>query len=41
MRMCPADMREGYEDGKEETLVRILVRLLPAEYDLAVKAVKA
>jgi hypothetical protein len=40
LRMCPADMREGYEDGKEETLVRLLVRLLPAEYDLAVKAVK-
>ncbi len=38
--MCPADMRDTYEDGKEETLVRILVRHLPAEYDLAVKAVK-
>ncbi len=33
-------MRDAYEDGKEETLVRILVRHLPAEYDLAVKAVK-
>jgi hypothetical protein len=34
--MCPANMRDTYEDGKEE----ILVRLLPAEYDQAVKAVK-
>ncbi len=40
LKMCPADMRETYEDGKEENLVRMLVRLLPAEYDQAVKAVK-
>ncbi len=40
LKMCPADMRDTYEDGKEETLVRLLVRLLPAEYDQAVKAVK-
>ncbi len=40
LKMCPADMRDTYEDGKEETLVRMLVRLLPAEYDQAVKAVK-
>jgi hypothetical protein len=33
-------MRDTYEDGKEETLVRLIVRLLPAEYDQAVKAVK-
>jgi hypothetical protein len=38
--MCPADMRDTYEDGKEETLVRILIRHLLAEYDWAVKAVK-
>jgi hypothetical protein len=39
--MCPiSDMRDTYEDGKEETLVRLLLRHLPAEYDLAVKAVK-
>jgi hypothetical protein len=38
--MCPAELRDNYEDGKEGTLVRLLVRLLPAEYDLAVKAVK-
>ena len=40
LKMCPPDMRDTYEDGKEETLVRLLVRLLPAEYDQAVKAVK-
>ncbi len=40
LKMCPADMRDTYEDGKEETLVRMLVRLLPAEYDQAVKAVR-
>jgi hypothetical protein len=39
LKMCPADMRDTYEDGKEKTLVRMLVRLLPAEYDQAVKAV--
>jgi hypothetical protein len=38
--MSPADMRDAYEDRKEETLVRILVRHLPVEYDVAVKAVK-
>jgi hypothetical protein len=38
--MCPTDMRDTYEDGKEETLVRVIVRHLPAEYDQAVKAVK-
>ncbi len=40
LKMCPADMRDSHEDGKEETLVRILVRHLPEEYDQAVKAVK-
>jgi hypothetical protein len=40
LKMCPAEMRDTYEDGKEETLVRMLVRLLPAEYDQSVKAVK-
>ncbi len=40
LEMCPADMRDTYEDGKEETLVRLIVRHLPAEYDQAVKAVK-
>ena len=38
--MCPSELRNTYDDGKEETLVRILLRHLPAEYDAAVKTVK-
>ena len=38
--MCPAELRDTYEDGKEETLIRLLLRHLPAEYDAAVKTVK-
>ena len=38
--MCPSELRASYEDGKEETLIRTLLRLLPAEYDAAVKTVK-
>ena len=38
--MCPDELRLTYEDGKEETLIRILLRYLPAEYDGAVKTVK-
>ncbi len=34
--MCPAELRDTYEDGKEETLIRLLMRHLPAEYDGAV-----
>ncbi len=30
LKICPADMRDAYEDEKEETLVKLLVRLLPA-----------
>ncbi len=33
-------MIPNYEDGREETLIRLLIRHLPAEYDLAVKTVK-
>ena len=40
LEMCPKDKRDTYEDGKEHTLVRILLRTLPAEYDPAVKAVR-
>jgi hypothetical protein len=36
VEMCPADMRDTYEDGKEVTLVRLILRHLPAEYDAAV-----
>ncbi len=38
--MCPIELRETYEDGKEETLIRLLIRHLPAEYDTAVKTAK-
>ena len=40
LEMCPVELRDTYEDGKEETLIRLLLRQLPAEYDGAVKAVK-
>jgi hypothetical protein len=38
--MCPKDKRDTYDTGKECTLVRILLRTLPAEYDQAVKSVR-
>jgi hypothetical protein len=38
--MCPVELRDTCEDGKEEALIRLLVRRLPAEYDAAVKTVK-
>jgi hypothetical protein len=38
--MCPRDKREEYEDGKEITLTRLIIRKLPKEYDAAVKAVR-
>ena len=37
--MCPRDQRKDYEDGKETTLVRIILRHRPKEYDAAVKTV--
>jgi hypothetical protein len=37
--MCPKEQRESYEDGKESTLVRIILRHRPKEYDSAVKCV--
>jgi hypothetical protein len=40
LEMCPSELRDTYDDGKEETLIRLLIRHLPAEYDGAVKAVK-
>jgi hypothetical protein len=39
VEMCPLELREGYEDGKETTLVRIILRHRPREYDSAVKTV--
>ncbi len=38
--MCPADKRDNYDDGKETTLTRMIIRKLPKEYDVAVKAVR-
>ncbi len=38
--MCPSELRDNYDDGKEETLIRLLLRHRPAEYDTAVKTVK-
>jgi hypothetical protein len=38
--MCPRDKREEYEDGKETTLTRLIIRKLPKEYDVAVKSVR-
>jgi len=35
------DRRDTYEEGKESTLVRILLKTLPKEYDPAVKEVQA
>ena len=39
MDMCPKDKRDQYEDGKETTLVRLILRHRPSEYDSAVKTV--
>jgi hypothetical protein len=36
--MCPVDKQDTYDEGKETTLVRILLRTLPQEYDPSVKA---
>ncbi len=38
--MCPSELRDTYDDGKGETLIRLLIRHLPVEYDGAVKTVK-
>ncbi len=40
LEMCPKDKRDTYDTGKECTLVHILLRTLPAEYDPAVKSVR-
>jgi hypothetical protein len=39
VEMCPIEQRETYDDGKESTLVRLILRHRPKEYDLAVKTV--
>jgi hypothetical protein len=40
MEMCPKDKRDNYDTGKETTLVRIIIRTVPQEYDQAVKSVR-
>ncbi len=39
--MCPKDKRATYDEGKESTLLRIILRFLPKEYDAAVKEVRS
>jgi hypothetical protein len=41
LELCPMDKRDTYEEGKESTLVRILFKTLPKEYDPVVKEVQA
>jgi hypothetical protein len=38
--MCPKEKRDDYDDAKETTLTRMIIRKLPKEYDVAVKAVR-
>ncbi len=42
IEMCLKGKRDAYQDGKEETLIRIILNHLPAEYeyDAAVKSVR-
>ncbi len=37
--MCPKNKQASYDEGKESTLVRIVLRTIPGEYDMAVKSV--
>jgi hypothetical protein len=39
VEMCPVELRDTYEDGKETSLERLILRLRPKEYDSAVKTV--
>jgi hypothetical protein len=40
LRMCPKDKHKDYDEGKETTLVRVILNTLPAEYDNAVHHVR-
>ena len=40
LRMCPKDKHKDYDEGKESTLVRLILNALPAEYDEAVQGVR-
>jgi hypothetical protein len=35
--LCPKDMRESYESGKETTMVRMILKHIPKEYDACIK----
>jgi hypothetical protein len=40
LRMCPKNKHKDYDEGKESTLVRLIINALPAEYDEAVQGVR-
>jgi hypothetical protein len=40
LRLCPKDKHKDYDEGKETTLVRLILNTLPAEYDNAVHHVR-
>ena len=40
LRMCPKEKHKDYDEGKETTLVRLILNTLPAEYDDAVQNVR-
>ena len=40
LRMCPKEKHKDYDEGKETTLVRLILNTLPAEYDNAVHHVR-
>jgi hypothetical protein len=40
LRMCPKDKHKDYDEGKETTLVRLILNTLPSEYDDAVQNVR-
>ena len=40
LRMCPKEKHKDYDDGKETTLVRLILNTLPSEYDDAVQGVR-
>jgi hypothetical protein len=41
LRMCPKDKHKDYDEGKETTLVRLILNTLPAEYDSTVHHVRS
>ena len=37
LELCPKDKQESYESGKETTLVRMILKHIPKEYDACIK----